>query len=113
MMKKGAESVFSPESLFEGDYSCSGLLRIEGRARGRIFVDGSLVIAEEARVEAVVEARDVVVAGILVGSIKAEKSIRLTETAEVRARLSSAVFSMEDGALFEGEVAGASLPDSR
>lgn len=104
MMKKGAESVFSPNSFLEGDYSCSGLLRIEGRAKGRISVDGSLVIAEEARVEAAIKAREVVVAGILVGSIEAEKSIRLTRTARVKAKLFSPVFSLEQGALFEGDV---------
>ncbi len=109
MMKNGTESVFSPDSFLEGDYSCSGLLRIEGRARGKISVNGSLVIAEEARVEADIEAQDVIVAGILIGSIKAEKSIRLTQSAKVRARLSSPVFSLEEGALFEGTVTGASI----
>ncbi|MDD3982068.1 MAG: polymer-forming cytoskeletal protein, partial [Spirochaetales bacterium] len=109
MMKKGAESVFGPDSFLDGDYSCSGLLRIEGRARGKISIDGALVIAQEARVEADIEAQDVIVAGILISSIKAKKSIRLTETAKVRARLSSRVFSMEQGALFEGEVADASI----
>lgn len=108
MMKKGSESVFGAEAFLEGFYSCSGLLRIEGRARGKISVDGSLVIATEARVEADIEAQHVVVAGILVGSIKAEKSIRITQTAKVRASLSSPVFSLEQGALFEGTVTGAS-----
>ena len=109
MMKKGTESVFSPDSFLDGDYSCSGLLRIEGRARGKISVDGALVIAKEARVDADIEAQDVIVAGILMGSVKAEKSIRLTETAKVKARLSSRAFSMEEGALFEGDVSDASI----
>jgi cytoskeletal protein CcmA (bactofilin family) len=104
MMKKGAESVFGPDSFLEGSYSCSGLLRIEGQARGKIIVDGNLVIATEARGEADIEAREVVVAGMLSGSIKAEKSIRLTETAKVWASLSSRIFSMEEGALFKGDV---------
>jgi len=41
---------------------------------------------------------------MLSGSIKAEKSIRLTETAKVWASLSSRIFSMEEGALFKGDV---------
>lgn len=103
-MKKGSESVFAPDSILDGSYSCSGLLRIEGRARGKISVDGNLVIAREARVEADIEARDVVVAGTLSGSVRAEKSIRLAKTAKVRADLSCLVFSIEEGALFQGDV---------
>jgi len=110
MMKKGSESVFGPDSFLDGSYSCSGLLRIEGRARGRISVDGNLVIAREARVEADIEARDVVVAGTLSGSVKAEKSVRLAETAKVRANLSCRIFSMEEGALFQGDVLRSSAP---
>ena len=46
------ECVVGKGSRFEGDFSCAGLLRIEGECVGKISVSGFLVIARGAIVNA-------------------------------------------------------------
>lgn len=105
-MTAGSESVFGPGSLLEGNYSCAGIMRIEGRAKGKISVRGTIVIAKDARVEGDIEAEDIVVAGILTGTVLAHGSIRLASSAKVKAALRCKSFSLEEGALFNGDVVG-------
>jgi cytoskeletal protein CcmA (bactofilin family) len=105
-MTTNSESVFGPGSLLEGDFSCTGLLRIEGKAKGKIKVDGTLVIAKDAGVEGDIEAHDVVVAGILTGTAVAHGNIRLAASAKVKASLRCKSLALDEGALFNGDVSG-------
>lgn len=105
----GSESLIGKGCRFEGDFACSGMLRIEGECVGSISVLGSLVVAQGARVEAEIVADDVIIAGSAKGKIIARHSVTLASTARVKADISARGFTLEDGGLYSGAVSG--IPD--
>jgi cytoskeletal protein CcmA (bactofilin family) len=83
-----------------------------GRFRGEITLSGRLVLGEGARVEAVVSADAVEVAGELKGDVRA-RSVTLAEKARVQGTVDARVLVVREGAWLSGSVAageGASKP---
>lgn len=99
-----SECLVGKGARLEGRFSCSGLLRIEGECSGELAVQGTLIIVQGAKVQADVQADDIVVAGILRGTISARKSVRLASTASVVADIRTPRFALDDGGLFWGTV---------
>ncbi len=99
-----SECLVGKGARLEGQVTCSGILRIEGECSGELAVQGTLIIAQGASVQADIQADDVVVAGRLKGSISARKSVRLASTASVRADIKTPRFALEDGGLYWGTV---------
>jgi cytoskeletal protein CcmA (bactofilin family) len=96
------ECLIGRGSLMDGRLSCKGMIRVEGECRGRLSTDGTLVIAEGARVEAEIEAENVIIAGFAGGTISARNFVHIASTARVRAEIRSRRFKIEAGGLFEG-----------
>lgn len=97
-----SECLIGKGSLMEGRLSCKGLIRVDGGCKGYLSTEGTLVIAEDARVEAEIEAGDVIIAGFVSGTIMARNSVCLMSTARVKAEIRSRRFKIESGGLFQG-----------
>ena len=91
---KGAE--------FTGKLMFNGSVRIDGDFKGSIFGNGTLVIGEGAEIEADIRVDSVMVSGNMRGQIDVKKKIRIYSTGKVTGDLSTPVFSVEEGAFFEG-----------
>ena len=76
---------------------------VQGRFRGEITLSGRLVLGEGARVEAVVTADAVEVAGELKGDLHA-RSVTLTEKARVQGTVDAKVLVVREGAWVSGSV---------
>ena len=91
---KGAE--------FNGKLMFNGSVRIDGDFKGSIFGNGTLVIGEGAEIEADIRVDSVMVSGEMRGQIDVKKKIRIYSTGKVTGDLNTPVFSVEEGAFFEG-----------
>jgi len=91
---KGAE--------FTGKLMFNGSVRIDGDFKGSIFGSGTLVIGEGAEIEADIRVDSVLVSGEVRGQIDVKKQIRIYSTGKVSGDLNVPVFSVEEGAFFEG-----------
>jgi cytoskeletal protein CcmA (bactofilin family) len=91
---KGAE--------FNGKLMFNGSVRIDGDFKGSIFGNGTLVIGEGAEIEADIRVDSVMVSGEMRGQIDVKKKIRIYSTGKVMGDLNTPVFSVEEGAFFEG-----------
>jgi cytoskeletal protein CcmA (bactofilin family) len=91
---KGAE--------FTGKLMFNGSVRIDGDFKGSIFGSGTLVIGEGAEIEADIRVDSVLVSGEVRGQIDVKKKIRIYSTGKVTGDLNVPVFSVEEGAFFEG-----------
>jgi cytoskeletal protein CcmA (bactofilin family) len=91
---KGAE--------FTGKLMFNGSVRIDGNFKGSIFGNGTLVIGEGAEIEADIRVDSVLVSGDVHGQIDVKKKIRIYSTGKVTGDLNVPVFSVEEGAFFEG-----------
>jgi cytoskeletal protein CcmA (bactofilin family) len=91
---KGAE--------FTGKLMFNGSVRIDGDFKGTIFGNGTLVIGEGAQIEADIRVDSVLVSGDVRGQIDVKKKIKIYSTGKVSGDLNTPVFSVEEGAFFEG-----------
>jgi len=91
---KGAE--------FTGKLMFNGSVRIDGDFKGSIFGNGTLVIGEGAEIEADIRVDSVMVSGEMRGQIDVKKKIHIYSTGKVTGDLNTPVFSVEEGAFFEG-----------
>ncbi|MDQ4077731.1 MAG: polymer-forming cytoskeletal protein [Chloroflexota bacterium] len=98
-----SESRIDRYSHFDGLYTTTQDLRIEGTAEGEIECEGTVTIAENARATATVNARNVIVAGDAEGDIFCREHFILQPTGTMRGQVHAASLSVEEGAFFEGE----------
>ena len=80
----------------------NGSVRIDGDFKGNIFGSGTLVIGEGAEIEADIRVDSVMISGDVRGQIDVKKKIRIYSTGKVLGDLNTPVFSVEEGAFFEG-----------
>ena len=97
-------SVIDRHSEFDGTYSTDRDLRIEGRAKGKLSCHGTLHVAQGATVDAEIEAEQVVVAGVLEGTVNCRSRLQIMPSGELRGRISTPSLVINEGARYEGQM---------
>ena len=87
---------------FEGKLTFEGTVRIDGRLRGEVFSEDTLVIGEGAEVHAEIHVGVVIIEGTVNGNIRAERSIELHAPARVRGNIQTPSLFIDKGVIFEG-----------
>jgi cytoskeletal protein CcmA (bactofilin family) len=103
--REGAEdiSAFVGKGVeFKGTISYSGTVRIDGTLEGEIRTDGTLLVGEDAVLQAKVTAGTIVCKGKITGDVLAKERIKLRAPAVVNGSVKTPILSMEDGVLFNG-----------
>ncbi len=86
----------------EGRYSFRGTVMLNGKFKGEISSEDTLIIGERAVLEADVRAGRLVVNGEVTGNLRAMERIELKPTARVYGDVEAPVVVLEEGVLFEG-----------
>ena len=97
-------SVIDRHSEFDGTYSTDRDLRIEGREKGKLSCHGTLHVAQGATVDAEIEAEQVVVAGVLEGTVNCRSRLQIMPSGELRGRISTPSLIINEGARYEGQM---------
>jgi cytoskeletal protein CcmA (bactofilin family) len=103
---KGAEDLngFLDEGTeFSGELRFRDVLRVDGRAKGRIVSDNMLIIGETGQVDAEIDCGVVSIRGRVSGQVRGRQRIELLSGCRVQARLVAPKLLIEDGAFFEGD----------
>ena len=87
-----------------GKLRCKETLRIDGRVKGEVRSDKSVIVGEGAVVDAAIQADSVVIAGEVKGDIAAKRKITLERTARVAGELCTPGIVIEEGAQVEGRI---------
>jgi cytoskeletal protein CcmA (bactofilin family) len=98
-----SESRIDSDSHFNGLYETRQNLRIEGVAEGEIQCEGTLTVAEGARVKAKVTASTITIAGELQGEVVCRGIFQIMPTGEVEATVSARRLVVQEGGLFNGD----------
>ena len=96
------DTLVGKDTVFTGNIAATGAIRIDGEFAGDIKVKGDLVIGETAKVEATIEARNVLIAGYLKGNVKAVGKVDLAPDAHLYGDIVVKELIIEAGAKFEG-----------
>lgn len=89
-------------SEIEGTYTFSGTAMLNGKLRGVILSNDTLIVGEKGVVNATVSAGSVVVHGEVVGNVTATERVELRGNARVFGDIEAPVVVVEEGVLFEG-----------
>jgi cytoskeletal protein CcmA (bactofilin family) len=87
---------------FEGTLRLRESFRIDCEFRGEIFSEGTVTIGESAGIQADIQAREVVIAGAVVGNVKASRQLVLRSGARLHGDVETPCFELEKGAFFNG-----------
>ena len=87
---------------FEGKLTFEGTVRIDGKLKGEIFSDDTLIIGEGAYVEAEIDIGEVIIQGTVVGNIRARRSIEIHAPGKVKGDLHTPSLQVDKGVVFEG-----------
>src|SRR5579863_5160584 len=98
------ESIISSDLTIEGKISGSGHVRIAGRFKGDVQVDGNLSLDSGARLEGHVKASVVSVGGELIGNIESAKRVELLETGVINGDVKAGSLTVAAGSRMRGQV---------
>ena len=79
-MKKPKDEInafLGKDTEFEGKFSFSGAVRIDGKLSGEIISSGTLIIGESAVIKSQVHVADMIISGEVHGDIFAENKIEI------------------------------------
>jgi cytoskeletal protein CcmA (bactofilin family) len=97
------ESIIAAGLTFEGKIEGSGHVRISGRFKGDVQVDGTLTVENGAHLAGSVRAGSVVVAGEIEGNIEGAQRVELHQSGVVNGDISAGSLTVADGARMRGK----------
>jgi cytoskeletal protein CcmA (bactofilin family) len=98
------ETIVGPAIAIRGRIEGEEDLRVEGRIEGSIALTETLYVEPSGVVIAEVEARDVVVSGVIIGDVTAANSVTLNKGAKLVGNIRTPRLIIADGAAFRGDV---------
>jgi cytoskeletal protein CcmA (bactofilin family) len=98
------ESVIAGDLTIEGKIEGSGHVRLAGRFKGDVHVDGNLTIEPGAHLTGQVYARTVVIGGELHGNIVGAARVELLESGLVSGDVKAGVLTVASGSRMRGQV---------
>ena len=101
---EGKESLIASDLTIEGKIEGAGHIRIAGRFKGDVHVQGDLTIEVGARVNGAVRARKVVIAGELEGNIESAQRVELLTSGVIIGDLKADTLIVAAGSRMKGQV---------
>ncbi|MFC4600151.1 bactofilin family protein [Cohnella hongkongensis] len=96
------DTLIGEGSSFEGKISSEAGLRVEGRMEGDIDCAGDVTIGENGVARSHIKARNVVIAGQVIGNVAATAKLTIKSTGRLNGNLSALELSIESGGIFHG-----------
>lgn len=96
------ETVIASGLTFEGKIEGSGHVRISGRFKGDVHVDGTLTIEAGAHLAGSVRAGSVIIAGEIEGNIESANKVELQQTGVVNGDINAGSLTVASGARMRG-----------
>ena len=96
------EVVIGSTASFKGDLECDGIVKVDGIYQGSIKTVSNVIISEQARVDAHIEAQNVSISGQVKGSVVAKGRLEILSTGRVWADVTVTSFLLDDGGKLHG-----------
>lgn len=94
-------NIIAPETYIKGVIEAAYMIQIEGVLEGDIKAQDMVHVTETGRISGNIEAKTVFIDGEVSGEIVADK-VEIGEKGKVLANISSTVFVIQEGGMFEG-----------
>ena len=104
MSKETFDAFLGAGTNYNGTLTFQGAIRIDGTFTGTINSEGTLIVGHNASIEGTLRVGSVICNGRINGEINAVEKVVLHKSAVVTGNLQTPVFSVEEGAKFDGEL---------
>ena len=104
-MKKAKDEInafLGRDTEFEGKFSFTGTVRVDGKISGEIFSNGTLIVGESAVINSRIQVADILISGEVHGDIIAERKIEITVPGKLFGNIKTPKLVLEEGVIFEG-----------
>lgn len=91
-------------TVYTGDLSFEGAVRIDGVFSGNITSEGTLIVGQGAKVNGKIKVGSIVVNGTVEGQVNVAQRAMLHKTAVLLGTLTTKLLVMEEGALLDGDL---------
>lgn len=98
------ESVIASDLTIEGRIEGSGHVRLAGRFKGDVNVQGDLTIEVGAKLDGGVKARKVIIAGELEGNIESAERVELLDSGAMTGDIKAGTVTVAAGSRMKGQV---------
>jgi cytoskeletal protein CcmA (bactofilin family) len=100
----GLTAFIDQGSEFEGKLSFKDTVRIDGRFRGEISSENTLIVGESGEIEASIHSRAVSISGTVVGDVVATSKVVLHKTGRIDGNIETESIVVEEGAVINGQL---------
>ena len=98
-------TVIGADCTFKGELTFDKGVRVDGRVEGKITTKGQLAVSSAGKLQADVQAGNVVVEGEVKGNLNANERVELRKTARLKGDIRAAKLLVAEGASFIGQCA--------
>ena len=98
----GLTAFIDQGSEFEGKLSFRDTVRIDGRFRGEIASENTLIVGETGEIEATIRSNTVAISGAVEGDVHAARKVVLHKTGRVTGNVTTPCLVVEEGAVING-----------
>jgi len=98
------ESLIAADLTVEGKIEGKGNVRIAGRLKGDVNIQGNLIVNEQAQLNGTLRAHQVTLAGKLEGNIDLAEKVELLETAVLIGDLKTGTLTIAEGSRIRGSI---------
>jgi cytoskeletal protein CcmA (bactofilin family) len=92
---------FDKETEIKGDLHFKGTFRVDGRFKGKIESDSTLIIGDSGKVEADIKIGHLIINGELKGNVQAKEKVEVNSNGRVFGTIITPKLSVEEGAYLE------------
>ncbi|UCG64627.1 MAG: polymer-forming cytoskeletal protein [Deltaproteobacteria bacterium] len=100
--KEEINAFLGKDTEFEGKFSFTGAVRIDGKFSGEIESTGTLIVGESATITSQIHVADMIISGEVNGDIFAENKIEINVPGKLFGNIQTPKLVIEEGVIFEG-----------
>ena len=97
-------STIGSGSVWQGNFSTDGSVRLDGKVSGEVKAAGTVHITDGAQVNAVIQARFVVIGGSFDGQLYCSERLELLPSSRIKGSMTTPQISVGEGAFIDGEI---------
>ncbi|QJW46709.1 polymer-forming cytoskeletal protein [bacterium BFN5] len=96
------ETIIGKDTQLKGSVKAQGTIRIDGEFEGDIDSEQDIIIGESGRVTAKINARNVLISGVLQGNVNAAGRLELMSSGKLYGDIKANALIIGEGAVFKG-----------
>jgi cytoskeletal protein CcmA (bactofilin family) len=95
---KHVDTIIGKDTIIRGSVEAEGTIRVDGRFEGDLTTAGDLIVGESGYIQGTTIAKNISVAGKLLGKVEARGKLDLLPSATVQGEIRLALLVVEEGA---------------